>query len=54
MEIGALLERANCMDKRRFRRGEAPLVALGFVRRKLSANGRRFPVRNAQGQIVDA
>jgi hypothetical protein len=54
MEIGALLERANCMDERRFRRGEARLVALGFVRRKLSANGRRFPVRNAQGQIVDA
>ncbi len=53
-EIGGLLERANCMDERRFRRGEARLAEIGLVTRKLSGNGRRYPVRDGRGQIVDA
>jgi len=53
-EIGGILDRANCMDERRFRRGEARLAELGFVARKLSGNGRRYPVRDGRGQIVDA
>ncbi|MDO6588454.1 helix-turn-helix domain-containing protein [Salipiger sp. 1_MG-2023] len=52
--LPVLLERANCMDERRFRRGEARLEALGLVARKLSANGRRFPVRNGAGRVIDA
>lgn len=53
-QVTGMLERANCMDERRFRRGEARLEELGFITRKLSGNGRRFPVRDAQGSIVDA
>jgi replication initiation protein RepC len=52
--LPALLERANCMDERRFRRGEARLEACGLIRRKLSANARRFPVRDGKGRVVDA
>lgn len=53
-QVTGMLERANCMDERRFRRGEAKLEELGFITRKLSGNGRRFPVRDGQGSIVDA
>lgn len=53
-QVTGMLERANCMDERRFRRGEARLEELGFVHRKLSGNGRRFPVRDGNGSIVDA
>ena len=53
MEAASILERANCMDERRFRRGEARLEEAGLVRRRLSANGRRFPVREG-GKIVEA
>lgn len=53
-EVGGILERANCMDERRFRRGEARLTDLGLITRKLSGNGRRYPVRDGRGQIVDA
>lgn len=53
-QVTGMLDRANCMDERRFRRGEAKLEELGFITRKLSGNGRRFPVRDGQGSIVDA
>ncbi|WP_161555841.1 helix-turn-helix domain-containing protein [Mangrovicoccus ximenensis] len=53
-EIGGILGRANCMDERRFRRGETRLSEAGLVARKLSGNGRRYPVRDGRGQIVDA
>ena len=49
-----LLDRANCMDERRFRRGETRLEALGLIKRKRSANARRFPLRDAKGKIKDA
>lgn len=54
MEIGQILERANCMEPRRFHRGESTLEALGFAQRKLSANGRRYPLRDVEGAIIDA
>ncbi|TNF22622.1 MAG: hypothetical protein EP318_03165 [Rhodobacteraceae bacterium] len=53
-QVSGILERANCMDERRFRRGEARLEELGFVTRKLSGNGRRFPVRDGKGRVIDA
>ena len=52
--LPTLLERANCMDERRFRRGEARLEQAGLIRRKFSANARRFPVRDNKGMVVDA
>lgn len=52
--LPTLLERANCMDERRFRRGEARLEEVGLIRRKLSGNARRYPVRDGKGQVVDA
>lgn len=52
--LPALLERANCMDERRFRRGETRLEAAGLIRRKFSANSRRFPIRDGRGTVVDA
>jgi hypothetical protein len=54
MQVSAILPRANCMEERRFRRSETRLDETGVVARKLSANGRRFAVRNASGRIVDA
>ncbi|WP_428929507.1 helix-turn-helix domain-containing protein [Marinibacterium sp. SX1] len=53
-QVSSMLGRANCMDERRFRRGEARLEELGFVTRHLSGNGRRYPVRDASGQVVEA
>ncbi|WP_233270647.1 helix-turn-helix domain-containing protein [Chachezhania sediminis] len=53
-QVAGMLGRANCMDERRFRRGEARLEELGFVTRHLSGNGRRYPVRNARGEVVEA
>lgn len=53
-QVTGILDRANCMDERRFRRGEARLEALGFITRKLSANGRRYPVRDGKGRVIDA
>jgi replication initiation protein RepC len=53
-EVAGLLERANGMDERRFRRGEARLEEVGLIQRRLSANGRRFPQRNAVDEVVDA
>ena len=53
-QVTGILERANCMDERRFRRGETRLEEVGLIARKLSGNARRFPVRNGRGQIVDA
>lgn len=53
-EIGGILDRANCMDERRFRRGETRLAEAGLIVRKLSGNGRRFPVRDGRGQVIDA
>ncbi|WP_323764036.1 helix-turn-helix domain-containing protein [Marinovum sp.] len=53
-QVTGILERANCMDERRFRRGEARLEELGLVVRKLSGNGRRFPVRDGKGRVIDA
>ncbi|MBN9888144.1 helix-turn-helix domain-containing protein [Salipiger abyssi] len=54
MNIAEILNRACGMEERRFRRGEARLEQLGLVRRNLSANGRRFPERDANGKIVFA
>ncbi|MEY8802191.1 helix-turn-helix domain-containing protein [Leisingera sp. XS_AS12] len=54
MSVSEILSRACGMDERRFRRGEARLEAAGLVRRKLSANGRRFPERDREGRIVSA
>lgn len=53
MEVGELLERADCMNDRTFRRSEQNLEERGLCRRKLSANGRRFAVRE-NGRIVSA
>lgn len=53
-QVTGILERANCMDERRFRRGETRLEEVSLIARKLSGNARRFPVRNGRGQIVDA
>lgn len=53
-QVAGMLGRANCMDERRFRRGEARLEELGLITRHLSGNGRRYPVRNAQGVVVEA
>lgn len=53
-QVTGILERANCMDERRFRRGETRLAVVGLVARKLSGNARRYPVRDGQGRIVDA
>lgn len=53
-QVAGMLDRANCMDERRFRRGEARLEELGFVTRHLSGNGRRYPVRDASGCVVEA
>ncbi|ETX13494.1 hypothetical protein OCH239_09900 [Roseivivax halodurans JCM 10272] len=53
-EVAGLLDRANGMDERRFRRGEARLEEVGLIQRRLSANGRRFPQRNANDEVVDA
>ena len=54
MEAAKLLERASCMDERRFRRGEARLEEVGLVGRKISGNRRRFAVRDGEGRIVNA
>ncbi len=54
MSVTEILERACGMDARRFRRGEARLEQVGLVRRRLSANGRRFPERDRAGKIVHA
>ncbi|TFL16033.1 helix-turn-helix domain-containing protein [Jannaschia formosa] len=53
MEVKKLLQRANCMEERTFRRGEERLVEVGLIKRKLSANGRRFPRRDVHGMITD-
>lgn len=53
-QVQGILDRANCMDERRFRRGETRLEQAGLVVRKLSGNARRFPVRDGRGRIVDA
>jgi replication initiation protein RepC len=44
MKVKDILERANGMDEKAFRRSEVRLEAAGLIKRKLSANGRRFPV----------
>ena len=54
MEVAEILQRACGMEERRFRRGETRLAEAGLVRRRLSANGRRFPERDANGVIVAA
>lgn len=54
MEVQKLLARANCMEERTFRRAEQRLEALGLVQRRLSANLRRFALRDAKGRILEA
>lgn len=54
MNLQEIHDRACGMEPRRFRRGEARLEEVGLIRRQLSANGRRFPERNREGQIVNA
>lgn len=55
MQVAAICERANGMDERTFRRGETRLAAAGLITRKLSPNGRRFPIRDPRsGDIVAA
>ncbi|MHA6345440.1 helix-turn-helix domain-containing protein [Roseivivax sp. CAU 1761] len=53
-EVQGILSRAGCMCERRFRRGERELERAGLIARRLSANGRRFPVRDGEGRVVDA
>ncbi|MFG6573410.1 helix-turn-helix domain-containing protein [Sulfitobacter sp. 1A13353] len=53
MQVSRILMRANCMDERSFRRGEATLEDRGCIWRNLSPNKRRFPLRK-NGKIVDA
>ncbi|NUH63768.1 hypothetical protein HTT03_00385 [Sulfitobacter sp. S0837] len=52
MKVSEILKRACAMDERRFNRGEVRLEELGLIHRKLSANGRRFPERNAADKII--
>lgn len=54
MRVGDIIDRANGMEPRRFRRGEARLESIGLIKRNLSANGRRFPERDGTGKIVAA
>lgn len=54
MNLTEILDRACGMDERRFRRGEVRLEEAGLLIRRLSANGRRFPERDAAGVIVGA
>jgi replication initiation protein RepC len=54
MSVTEILVRACGMDERRFRRGEERLEEVGLIHRNLSGNGRRFPERNAAGEIVNA
>ena len=54
MCVTEILKRACGMDERRFRRGEARLEKVGLIKRNLSANGRRFPERDKDGNIVNA
>lgn len=54
MNLTEILDRACGMDERRFRRGEVRLEEAGLLHRRLSANGRRFPERDAAGVIVAA
>lgn len=54
MSVTEILNRACGMDERRFRRGEERLEEVGLIHRRLSGNGRRFPERNAAGEIVNA
>ncbi|GGG85321.1 replication initiation protein [Salipiger pallidus] len=54
MQLSEIQDRACGMDERRFRRGEVQLEARGLITRRLSANGRRFPERGADGRIIAA
>ena len=54
MQLTEIQDRACGMDERRFRRGEVQLEARGLITRRLSANGRRFPERGADGRIIAA
>jgi len=54
MSVSELQARASGMEARRLNRAEAKLEEAGLIARKLSANGRRFPVRSGSGDIVDA
>jgi replication initiation protein RepC len=54
MNLSEIQERACGMDERRFRRAEVRLEEAGLVIRRLSANGRRFPERDMQGNIINA
>ena len=53
-EVQGILDRAGCMCERRLRRGEKTLEAAGLITRRISANGRRFPVRDGKGTVIDA
>lgn len=50
--VSSLLERASCMEERRFRRGEERLESVGLIIRSRSANGRRYALRDDVGEIV--
>ena len=54
MNLSEIQDRACGMDERRFRRGEVRLEEVGLIHRNLSANGRRFPERDASGTVVRA
>ena len=54
MAVQTICERANGMDPRCFRRGELNLVRAGLVRRNLSANCRRYPIRNGHETPIAA
>lgn len=54
MSVVNLRKRACDMDERKFRRGEVALEEAGFLRRVQSANRRRFPIREASGEVGGA
>ncbi|SDY85998.1 helix-turn-helix domain-containing protein [Citreimonas salinaria] len=55
MQVERLAERAGGMEPRTFHRGEVRLERAGLIARRLSPNGRRFPLRDPNtDEIVDA
>lgn len=54
MSVTAVRERANCMNEKTFQRSEVRLEELGLIHRRLSPNGRRFPVVGPNRKIVSA
>lgn len=54
MNVEEVRLRANGMEEMKFRRGEQALEKAGLIHRKRSANGRRYPIYDGSGKVVDA